>query len=488
MTILFRLHVLSSVFSLGALFLFCLLWLGGCAVGPDYNRPKIVVPESFKEVTPVVLGAGDWRIAQPGAIDVSPWWTVFNDPVLDALMPQLAAANPDIQTARANVRRARAALREAMASFFPTLDAGGNASRGQTGGHAPVNNAYRAQLSASWELDIFGGTRRSFEATSADREATEALLAQVLLSMRAELAQSYFQIRSLDEQLELYVQTIAAYERSLAITNNQHAAGVALRIDVAQAEAQLQGAKAQALALELERRQVEHAIASLLGLPPALFDLKPAPISAKLPQIEGVLPSTLLERRPDIATVERQMAAANARIGIAQSAYFPTFSLSGSGGYSAGVFADWFTLPSRLWSVGSTAALKIFEAGALQAKTEQAVAVWEASVAAYRKAVLAAFREIEDQLATIALLEQEEKVRHMAMKSSREAESLAINQYRAGISSYLTVVTTQATALANARSVAVLKGRRFIAAVAMIRALGGGWYVEEAVETARSAE
>ena len=471
-----------SVSGLVTALVFCLFWLGGCAVGPDYARPKVAVPETFKEAGSVPQGEGDWRVAQPGMVDISPWWAVFNDPVLNALMPQLAAANPDIQTARANVRQARAVSREVLGSFLPSVGASGSASRGQTGGSAAVGNTYRAQLSASWELDIFGGTRRSFESASASEEASEAALAQMLLSMRAELAQLYFQLRSLDEQLALYTQTIAAYTRSLAITENQHSAGVALRIDVAQAEAQRESAKAQAVALELNRRQTEHAIAALLGLPPAIFTVAPASLDAKLPRIESALPSTLLERRPDIAAAERRMAAANARIGIAVSAYYPVFSLTGSGGYNATSFAEWFSLPNRIWSVGSSATLALFQGGALQARTEQAVATWEASVAAYRKTVLGAFREVEDQLAAATLLEQEEAIRLSALKSSREAESLALNQYRAGISSYLTVVTTQATALANARSAASLKGQRFVAAVALIRALGGGWHTPEAGE------
>lgn len=448
--------------------------LPGCAVGPDYARPKVVTPESFKEqVTPDE--DGDWRVAEPGSVDQGPWWLVFNDATLNALMPQLDAANPDVTTAMANLRQARAAAREATASFFPTINAGGDISRGQTGGNAPARTTYSARLNAAWELDIFGGIRREAESAEASAEAAEADLAAMLLAMRAELAQNYFQLRSLDEQLDLYAKTVAAYERSLSITRNQHAAGTVTRLDVAQAETQLKSARAQAVDIQLQRSQTEHAIAALLGLPPALLSLRPGYLDAHLPRIAATLPSTLLERRPDIASAEKRMAAANARIGIAKSAYYPVFSLTGSGGYSGDAFRQWFTLPNRLWSIGSSAALNIFQGGALLARTDQAVAAWEASVAAYRKSVLTAFREVEDQLAATSLLEREESMQLEALASARDAENLALSQYRGGIVTYLTVVNTQTTALANARTAATLKGRRFVAAVALIRSLGGGW-------------
>lgn len=455
--------------------------LAGCAVGPDYTRPKTLTGEAFKEPA-TASSDSDWQAASPGGVDQGPWWTVFQDPVLNALMPQLEAANPDIATARANLNQARAAVREATASFFPTITGASSAARGQQGGGTPVTNAYRAQLSASWELDVFGGVRRAAEASSATAEASEAELAAVLLSMRAELAQNYFQLRSLDEQRDLYTMTVAAFEKSLAITRNQHAAGTVTRLDVAQAETQLKSAQAQAIDLNLDRRQTEHAIAALLGLPPSLFSLSPGTLdNARLPKIAAGMPSTLLERRPDIAAAERRMAAANARIGVAKSAYFPTFSLTGSGGYNSDAFRDWFILPNRAWSVGASLAQNIFQGGALLARTDQAVAAWEASVESYRGTVLTALREVEDQLAAASLLEQEERVQLDALASARDAENLALSQYRGGIVTYLTVVSAQTTALANARTAATLRGRRFVTAVALVRSLGGGW--EPGMET-----
>ena len=462
--------VLAPVF-VGALV--CAL-LSGCAVGPDYTRPKTVNGDIFKEAS-MEREDADWAVARPGMVDQSSWWTVFRDPALNALMPQLAAANPNIAVARANLEQARATVREATAFFFPTIKGSGDIGRARQRGSGP-GNTYRAQLSASWELDIFGGARRALEASMITTEATEADLAAMMLSMRAELAQNYFQLRSLDEQKELYVKTVAAYGKSLDITRNQHAAGVVTRLDVAQAETQLKSAQAQAIDIDLQRRQTEHAIAALLGLPPSLFFLSPGALSdAHLPKIAAALPSTLMERRPDIAAAERRMAAANARIGVAKSAYYPVFSLTGSGGYTGTEFRDWFILPNRIWSVGASLAQSIFEGGKLMARTDQAIAAWEAATATYRKTVLDAFREVEDQLAAATLLADEEAIQLEALAWARDAENLAISQYQGGIVTYLTVVSAQTTALANARTAATLRGRRFMTAVALVRSLGGGW-------------
>lgn len=483
-------HITRRLLALATLASLALCGAGGCAVGPDYARPKTISPAAFKESAPGP-GFGEethWKVAEPGTVDAGPWWTMFGDPVLNAFMPQLAMANPDIATARANLRQARAAVREATASFFPTIDAGGEISRGQAGGGAAARNSYSARLSASWELDLFGGIRRETESAFAEAEGSEAELAAMLLAMRAELAQNYFQLRSLDEQMSLYDKTIAAYEKSLQITRNQHQAGTVTRLDVAQAETQLKNARASAIDLDLERRQTEHAIASLLGLAPALLAVKPASLDARLPRIEAPIPAALLERRPDIAAAERRMAAANARIGVARSAYFPVFSLTGSGGYTGDAFHEWFTLPGRIWSVGAGLAQSVFQGGRLLARTDQAVASWEASVASYRGTVLTAFREVEDQLAATALLEREEAMQLDALDSARDAENLALSQYRGGIVTYLTVVNAQTTALASARAAAILKGRRFVASVALIRSLGGGWGPAPYVQPEGSAQ
>lgn len=478
--------------ALPALALLALASLAACAVGPDYARPKTITGDVFKEAreqdpdaapSSPASAAIDWKVAEPGVVDISPWWAAFRDETLNALMPQLALANPDADTARANLRAARAAAREATAAFFPVISADGGASRGRSGGAASggasggaaVNNAYRAQLAASWELDLFGGIARGRESALAGAEAAEADLAATLLSLRGELVQKYFQLRAYDEQLDLYARTIAAYEKSLAITRNQHGAGVVTRLDVAQAQTRLDNARAAGVDIELQRRQTEHAIATLLGLPPSLLAIAPAPVTAHLPLIEPSLPAVLLERRPDIAAAERRMAAANAQIGVAKAAYFPSVTLSASGGYAGDAFRELFTLPNRIWSVGAALAQTVFQGGALLAKTDQAVANWEASVAAYRKTVLAAFRDVEDQLAAVALLEREEALQRDALRAARDAENLALSQYRAGVVTYLSVVSAQTAALSTAGNVATLKGRRFMAASALILSLGGGW-------------
>ncbi len=452
------------------------LALSGCAVGPDYARPKTTDGDTFKEAAEyAAVNENDWRQASPGVVDSDSWWTLFNDPTLNSLMPQLDAANTDVQTALANLRQARAAVREARAAFFPVIGGSGSINRRQSGGGLPVTNAYNAQLQASWELDIFGGTRRSVESADESAQAYAADLANVLLSMRAELAQDYFQLRSLDEQIALYAESVAAYERSYAITYNRFKAGVVTRIDVAQAETQLKTAQADAVELELQRRQTEHAIAVLLGLPPSLFSLKPGTLPPTLPAVLPELPSVLLERRPDIAAAERRMASANAQIGVAVAAYFPSFSLNASGGYAAGIFDKWFTTPYRVWSLGPSLAMTLFQGGALIARTDQAVAAWDAAVATYRGTVLSAFQDVEDQLAAGNLLRNEAAIQDQALAAARMAERLALSQYTAGTTTYLTVVTAQTTALSNARAVVSLKGRRFVSAVALIRALGGGW-------------
>jgi NodT family efflux transporter outer membrane factor (OMF) lipoprotein len=438
--------------------------LSGCAVRPDYARPKTMMGDVFTEAPerlPVTLA--DWKIAEPENVDTSPWWTVFRDETLNAFMPQLAMANPDADTARANLRAARAAVREATASFFSTISVGGDASRGQTGGHTPENNAYKTQLSASWEFDLFGGIYRGRESMLAASEAAEAELAATLLALRAELAQNYFQLRYYDEQIVLYEEMVAAYEKSLQITRNQHKAGTVTRLDVAQTETQLENARASMVDIELSRRQTEYAIAALLGLPPSLLSIKPAPITAHLPVIEPALPVTLLERRPDIAVAERRMASANEKIGVAKAAYFPVVSLSSSGGYSGDAFRELFMLPNRIWSVGANLAQKIFQGDTLLARTDQAVASWEASVAAYRKTVLSALKEVENQLAAVNLLEREEAIRLEALRSARDTENLVLTQYKGGVVTYLSVVSAQTTALSSARNAATLKGRRYMA-------------------------
>ena len=452
----------------------CAVMLSACAVGPDYVRPDALVPNGYKE-SAIDVAESEWRPAAPGDVDPHPWWRTFNDPVLDELMGRVEDTNQNIQAALANLRLSRAQVREARAAFFPTLGASGSGNRGQNTPSASVATTYKAQLQASWELDLWGGTRRSVESSDATAQATAADLGNVILSMRGELAQNYFQLRTLDEQLGLYKETLVAFRRSLAITQNQYNAGSVSKVDVAQAQAQLKAAEAQYVDLDLQRRQVEHAIATLMGTTPSQFSLAPAPLNAHLPRIAPTLPAELLERRPDVAAAERRVAAANANIGVAKSAYYPTLSLGASGGYQSTALDKLFMVPNQIWSLGPTLALSLFQGGAKIARSDQAVAAWERTVAQYRQTVLAAFKEVEDQLAATDLLAQEFAVQQEAVAASREAERLFLSQYTAGTVTYLSVVSAQTTALNNARTAVSIKGRRFLAAVALVRALGGGW-------------
>jgi NodT family efflux transporter outer membrane factor (OMF) lipoprotein len=334
-------------------------------------------------------------------------------------------------------------------------------------------------LSASWEVDLWGRVRRSVEAGEASWQASAAQLEAARLSARSALAQNYFLLRVADSTQQLLADTVAAYQRSLELTRNRYAAGVVARVDVVQAEVQLKSAQAQLIDLGVNRAQLEHAIALLVGEAPAKFAVAPAPLALKMPDIPLALPSALLERRPDIAAAERNMAAANAQIGVAKAAFFPTLTLTGSTGFRSTTFADLLTAPSRFWSIGGALAQAVFDAGLRRAQTDQAIAAYDADVATYRQTVLIAFQEVEDNLAALRILEQEASVQDEVVQGARQAVELTVNQYRAGIVSYLNVITAQATLLANERAAADIRGRRLTASVALIKALGGGWTSEE---------
>jgi NodT family efflux transporter outer membrane factor (OMF) lipoprotein len=338
-----------------------------------------------------------------------------------------------------------------------------------------VTQSYDVSLSASWELDLWGRIRRSVEAAQAEATAAQADLDAATLAAQSELAQNYLLLRITEAQQRLLADTVSAFSTTLKLTENRYAAGVAARVDVVQAEAQLKSTQADAIDLQLTRAQLEHAIALLVGEPPSTFAIAPAPLVARLPAIPVGVPSELLERRPDIAAAERRVAGANARIGVADAAYFPTLTLSASGGYTAPSTADLFTLPARFWAVGPQLAQVLFDGGARKAISEQARAAYDADVAAYRQTVLIAFAEVEDNLAALRILEAEAEVQAEAVAASRKSVELTTNQYQAGLVSFLNVAATQASALNNERAAVTLEGRRLAASVALIRALGGGW-------------
>ncbi|MDB5826492.1 MAG: efflux system, outer rane lipoprotein NodT family [Variovorax sp.] len=495
--------------------------LAGCAVGPDYVRPSMDVPAGFKEAAKNAAGAADsgWKTASPQVIDTrQPWWDAYQDAVLSGLMSQANAANQNIRQAEAQYREARAIADAARANFWPTvgLNAGATRSRAVSAGASASGAAtrlgtdYSAGLGASWEPDVWGSVRRAVEAGDADVQASADDLAGARLSIQAALAQDYLQVRVIDLQSDLYAATTSGYARSLALTQHQYAAGVVLRSDVALAESQLKTAQAQAVDLEAQRSQLEHAIAVLTGQAPASFSLPAlpartaqaapatttattttataattptadaAPFHVQLPSIPTGLPSELLERRPDIAGAERRVQAANAQIGVAKAAFFPQIVLSATGGFNSGTAAALFNTPSRVWSLGAALAQTIFDGGLRRAHSDQAIAAYDAAVAQYKQTVLGGFQQVEDNLATLRVLDHESVLQADAVTASQLAERLALSQYRAGTATYLSVVTAQTLSLSNQRTAAQLLGRQLAASVALIAATGGGWHANEA--------
>jgi len=449
--------------------------LTGCMVGPDYRKPEIATPAAYKE-------AGDWKVAQPQD-DASRghWWEIYADADLNSLVSQVEISNQNIAAAAASYRQAQSLLGVAQGSYFPTLTGSVSGSRGAIGSSGtavagtPIHNSVRPSLSASWEPDLWGQIGRNVEASKASVQASNADLGNALLSAQATLVQSYFQLRVDDVEKQLLDQTSVAYERSLQITKNQYEAGMVGRVDVVQAEAQLKTTQAQAIDLGVQRAQLEHAIAVLIGKAPTDFQIKPTYALPALPQIPAALPSELLERRPDIASAERRVEMTNAQVGVAQAAFFPSLTLSGSYGYQSSGLSQLLTAPNSFWSLGPTFAMTLFNGGALSAQKQAALAVNDNSVAMYRQAVLAAFQEVEDNLAALHQLADESAVQQAAEKLAGEAQELTENQYKAGTVSYLNVVSTQASALNARRTSLNIAGRRLAANAVLVKALGGDW-------------
>ena len=457
--------------------------LAGCAVGPDYVRPDAAVPAQFKE-------SKDWKLAQPADEgQQGHWWERYGDATLNALVEQVEVSNQNVRIAEAQFRQALGVLGAARAAWFPTLSTSFGATRSQgvssstsstsstsvTPG-TPIRNTDKLSLSASWEADVWGRIGRNVESNEASVAASAGDLQAAKLSAQATLVQTYLQLRANEAQRRLLDETVAAYQRSLEITRNRFEAGVAGRLDVAQAETQLKTTQAQAIDLGAQRAQYEHAIALLIGKAPADFSLEPTGVLPALPEVPFSLPSALLERRPDVAAAERRAAAANAQIGVAQAAFFPALTLNASGGYQSTSLSELLTVPNRFWSLGPTLALTLFDAGARSAAKAQAVASYDKSVATYRQAVLTAFQEVEDNLATLRVLAEEASVQKEAAQSAAESLRLTNNQYQAGTVSYLNVVTAQASSLSADRSTIDIVSRRLVASAALFKALGGDWH------------
>jgi len=444
------------------------LALAACAVGPDYQRPEAAVSAAYKE-------AAGWKVAEPrDEASRGNWWEIFGDPKLSALIESIDMSNQNVLLAEARFRQAQALAAQSRAALFPTLDANASITRSRSPTGPSVDNRSVA-LNSFWEIDLWGRLRRALESSAANAQASAADLAAARLSAQAELASSYFQLRVLDAQKQLLGDTVTAFDKSLELTRNRYAAGVAAKVDVAQAETQLKSTLAQSIDTGVQRAQLEHAIAILVGKPPSEFSIAPVPLAVTMPRVPLGLPSELLERRPDVAAAERRAASANAQIGVAKAAYFPSLTLSAGGGFRSASATDLFTAPSRFWSIGPALAQSIFDAGLRSAQTEQAIAAYDATVAEYRQAVLAGFQEVEDNLAALRILEEEAKVQEDAVRAARESVVLTTNQYKAGIVSYINVVTVQTTQLSNERTAVGILGRRLVAAATLVKALGGGW-------------
>lgn len=456
--------------------------LSGCAVGPDYQRPAVEAPVAFKEM------AG-WKMAEPRSIAADqPWWTLYADPVLSGFIEDATRANNSIALAAANYRQAQALVDQARAGQFPTVGAsvGGTRAHTNTNGTARIANTFSAGLTASWEPDFWGAIRRQVELQTDAAAASAADLATARLSVQASLAQNYFQVRVIDLTLASYERTIAGYRKSLQLTQSQYAAGTALRSDVALAESTLQTAIAQQIDLRATRAQLEHATAVLTGRAPANFAIVPLEaMTAQMPIVPPGLPSDLLERRPDIAAAERRVAAANANIGVAQAAYYPSLTLSASGGFGSPSFSNWFDAPARVWSLGATLAQNLFDGGLRRARSAQAVAAYDGTVATYKQTVLGGFQEVEDNLALLRILEEESAAQAKAVDAAAISERLALVQYRAGSGTYLNVITTQNLSLTAQRTALSLLSRRMVASVGLIKATGGGWTAGPAVAQAQ---
>ncbi|RON09702.1 RND transporter [Pseudomonas brassicacearum] len=455
------------------------LMLSACAIGPDYQRPPVAEPAQYKQ-------AEGWRQATPSdSLARGAWWELYGDQPLNGLVEKLNGANQTVAQSEAQYRQAQALVRSARGAFFPTVDlsAGKTRSSQGTGSSSSslsstssgIRDTYNTQLGVSWEADVWGKLRRGLEADKASAEASFADLAAMRLSQQSELVQNYLQLRVIDQQKRLLQATVENYQRSLQMTENQYRAGVSGKDAVAQAQTQLKSTQADMVDLIWQRAQFENAIAVLIGLPPAEFNLAEAQTIPALPQVPLSLPSQLLERRPDIASAERSVIAANANIGVAKAAYYPDLTLSMAGGYSSSTYSNLISLPNRFWSVGPKLAMTLFDGGQRSAEVDRSEAVYDQTVAKYRQTVLDGFREVENYLVQLKVLEDEAAVRQQALDSARESLRLTLNQYKAGLIAYLDVVVVQATALSNERSVLTLQQSRLIASVNLIAALGGGW-------------
>lgn len=475
--------------------------LAGCAA-PDFKQPDVPMPASYKESSKENANMkenardaspldgpsqGSWKPAQPSEGEArGTWWKAFSDPALDRLEDEAIIANADLAAAAARVRQARALVRNAEADRIPQIGVGGQAARGRAsaislglppGTDVPTGNVFQAALSASYEVDLFGRVTNNIGAVRADANASEATFRSVLLSLQADVAQTYFRLRATDAEVALLEQTVRLREANVKLVKSRYDAGDVGEIDLTRARTELATAQSDAIGLERQRAQLEHALAVLLGRAPAGFDFGANPLldASSLPAVPAGLPSALLERRPDIAAAQQQMFAANARIGVARSAVFPALALTGQGGYESADLSDLFKWTSRAWLIGAVLSLPIVDGGRNRANIRRAEAALDETVATYRSKVLVAFEEVEDNLAGLRTLAGQAEATDAAVVSARRAADLADKRYRAGQTSYLESLDAQRELLTVERQAVQLRGNRAMTTVALIRALGGGW-------------
>lgn len=441
----------------------------GCTVGPDYQKPQMEIPAHYRE-------SGKWTTAQP--MDNSPrgpWWTIFSDPELDRLMELLNRQNLSIIQAEAQYRQSQALLRQARAGLFPMVSATGSSSHGVLTRDAKVSDQYSLEAGAGWEIDIWGGVRRAIEAGEDRQAASGFQLAAVRLSSQAQLAAAYLQLRVADTQLDQLQASENTLQRTLTITRNQYSAGIVSQASVVLAESQLKTAQSQRVQKKLVRQQLEHGIAAALGLAPAAFSLPPATSLPRLPVVPAGLPSTLLQRRPDIGAAERSVAAANAQIGVATAAFFPVLTLSASTGYLGTSLGDWINAPNHIWSLGPQLAGTLFDGGLRRAQKDEAIAAYDTSVASYRQTVINALQAVEDNLSAQYLLAQAAGLQQGALTAAQRAEQITLNQYRAGTVGYIEVLAAQNSRILAEAALWNIKNNQYTGSVALINAIGGSW-------------
>ncbi|MBV8742326.1 MAG: efflux transporter outer membrane subunit [Sinobacteraceae bacterium] len=443
--------------------------LTACAVGPRYHRPAFDTTAAYKEVD-------GWKPSEPADIlDRGPWWEIFGDDQLNSLEQRLNISNETVKSAAAAVEEARALVRQSQAGLWPQITANASRDRTVTGAGNNAVTVNTVGVGATWSIDIWGQIRRQVEENQASALASAAALAAARLSAQAQLASDYFQLRAQDQLQVILNDIVTAEQLSLKITENRYRVGVAAKADVVSAQTQLLSSQSAQVNAPLQRALLEHAIAVLVGEQPANFSIAATQIRSDVPTVPAGLPSTLLERRPDVAEAERRVAAANAQIGVAMSAFFPSLTLSGSDDYRGNTISRLIRTSNRVWSFGPSVALSVFDFGLRRAQVAQARAAYEASVDNYRQTVLTSLQQVEDEITSLRVLEQQASVEDAAVKAAREAESLTLNQYKAGTVPYSSVITAQTTRLSSEETALNVLSNRLQASVAMIEALGGGW-------------